>query len=51
MCGWERTGDTLRCGSSYKTVFKARVGIGRYLTFYNRRRPHSCLDRHTPDQA
>jgi len=27
------------------------AGIGRYLTFYNARRPHSSLDRKTPDQA
>ncbi|MFA1625896.1 integrase core domain-containing protein [Rhizobium mongolense] len=27
------------------------AGIGRYLTFYNTRRPHSSLDRQTPDQA
>ncbi|CUX66765.1 conserved membrane hypothetical protein [Agrobacterium sp. NCPPB 925] len=32
-------------------VSEARVGIGRYLTFYNSRRPHSSLDRRTPDQA
>ena len=25
--------------------------IGRYLDFYNRRRPHSSLDGGTPDQA
>jgi transposase InsO family protein len=24
---------------------------GRYLDFYNRRRPHSSLDDRTPDQA
>jgi putative transposase len=36
---------------AYKTVSEARVGIGRYLTFYNGRRPHSSLDRQTPDQA
>ncbi|MCP2136111.1 transposase InsO family protein [Rhizobium sp. SLBN-94] len=30
---------------AYKTVSEARVGIGRYLTFYNSRRPHSSLDR------
>ena len=29
----------------------ARQGLGRYLTFYNGRRPHSSLDRQTPDQA
>ncbi|MBB6486887.1 putative transposase [Rhizobium lusitanum] len=36
---------------AYKTVSEARAGIGRYLTFYNSRRPHSSLDRRTPDQA
>ncbi|WFR97879.1 IS3 family transposase [Rhizobium tumorigenes] len=36
---------------AYNTVSEARVGIGRYLTFYNSRRPHSSLDRQTPDQA
>ncbi|NEI52869.1 IS3 family transposase [Rhizobium leguminosarum] len=36
---------------AYKTVSEARVGIGRYLTFYNSRRPHSSLDRQTPDQT
>jgi len=36
---------------AYKTVSEARVGIGRYLTFYNSRRPYSSLDRQTPDQA
>jgi putative transposase len=25
--------------------------IGRYLGFYNSRRPHSSFDRQTPDQA
>jgi hypothetical protein len=27
------------------------LGIGRYLGFYNGRRPHSSLDGKTPDQA
>ncbi|MGV2114164.1 IS3 family transposase [Agrobacterium salinitolerans] len=36
---------------AYKTVSEARAGIRRYLTFYNSRRPHSSLDRQTPDQA
>jgi len=36
---------------AYKTVSEARGSIGRYLTFYNSRRPHSSLDRRTPDQA
>jgi len=36
---------------AYDTVSTARASIGRYLVFYNGRRPHSSLDRHTPDQA
>lgn len=36
---------------AYKTVPEARAGISRYLAFYNSRRPHSSLDRQTPDQA
>lgn len=36
---------------TYASVSEARAGIGRYLTFYNGRRPHSSLDGKTPDQA
>jgi putative transposase len=36
---------------AYDSVSEARTSIGRYLTFYNGRRPHSSLDRRTPDQA
>src|SRR4051812_46853896 len=36
---------------AYDTVSEARASIGRYLNFYNGRRPHSSLDRQTPDQA
>ena len=36
---------------AYDTVREARASIGRYLNFYNGRRPHSSLDRQTPDQA
>ena len=36
---------------AYDTVAEARSSIGRYLEFYNGRRPHSALDRRTPDQA
>src|ERR1700757_4386246 len=35
----------------YDTVSAARASIGRYLDFYNGRRPHSSLDGGTPDQA
>lgn len=34
---------------AYDTVSDARRGIGRYLAFYNERRPHSTLDGNTPD--
>jgi putative transposase len=34
---------------AYETVSAARSGIGRYLEFYNSRRPHSALDGQTPD--
>ena len=36
---------------AYDSVSDARTSIGRYLDFYNGRRPHSALDRRTPDQA
>jgi putative transposase len=36
---------------AYASVPEARASIGRYLIFYNSRRPHSSLDRKTPDQA
>jgi len=36
---------------AYDTVAQARASIGRYLSFYNTRRPHSSLDRQTPDRA
>src|SRR4051812_20129892 len=36
---------------AYDTVAQARASISRYLDFYNARRPHSSLDRRTPDQA
>lgn len=35
---------------AYDTVSDARTGIGRYLKFYNQKRPHSSLDGKTPDQ-
>jgi putative transposase len=36
---------------AYASVSEARASIGRYLGFYNSRRPHSSLDGKTPDQA
>ncbi len=34
---------------AYESVSAAKDGIGRYLAFYNARRPHSALDGSTPD--
>jgi len=36
---------------AYDSVGEARASIGRYMAFYNGRRPHSSLDARTPDQA
>jgi putative transposase len=36
---------------AYDSVSEARTSIGRYLEFYNDRRPHSSLDGATRDQA
>ncbi len=34
---------------AYETVSQARVGISRYIDFYNSRRPHSAHGGRTPD--
>ena len=36
---------------AYRSVSEARRSLGRYLAFYNRRRPHSSLGGQPPDQA
>jgi putative transposase len=37
---------------AYPSVAEARASLGRYIDgFYNARRPHSSLDRQTPDEA
>jgi hypothetical protein len=36
---------------AYDSVCEARSSIGRYLDFYNTKRPHQSLDGATPDQA
>jgi putative transposase len=36
---------------AYDSVGEARHSIGRYFDFYNAKRPHSSLERKTPDQA
>jgi putative transposase len=35
---------------AYDSVSHARAAIGRYIDFYNTRRPHSSLDKKTPDE-
>jgi putative transposase len=36
---------------AYASVSEARASLGRYLTFYNTRRPHQALDGRPPDRA
>jgi putative transposase len=36
---------------AYDSVSEARACLGRYLAFYNGKRPHSSLGARTPDQA
>jgi putative transposase len=36
---------------AYDDVPEARASLDRYIAFYNGRRPHTALDRRTPDQA
>jgi putative transposase len=36
---------------AYDTVSEARDRLGKYLDWYNRRRPHSSLDGKTPDET
>ena len=36
---------------AYDSVGEARASLGRYLSFYNAKRPHSSLDARTPDHA
>lgn len=36
---------------AYTDVSEARASIGRFLDFYDSRRPHSSLDGKTPDKA
>ena len=36
---------------AYDSVSHARASLGRYFAFYNQRRPHTALDRRTPDQV
>ena len=52
-----RSGAGLRCPAlltylrAYDSVSGARASLGRYLAFYNERRPHSSLGARTPEQV
>jgi putative transposase len=37
--------------NAYETGSEARAGIGKWIDFYNARRPHSSLDDKTPNEA
>jgi putative transposase len=36
--------------NAYESVSQARASLARFIEFYNTRRPHSRLDRKTPDE-
>jgi putative transposase len=36
---------------AYDSVSQAKASLGKYIAFYNTRRPHSSLARQTPDQV
>ncbi len=36
---------------AYENVSAAKAGVGKYLEFYNGRRPHTALGDRTPDEA
>jgi putative transposase len=48
----ERLWKSIKCeevyAHAYDSVSTARAGIGRYVGFYNERRPHRSLDGATP---
>jgi putative transposase len=52
---WESAG--LKCSAlldylhAYATGGEARLGIGRWIDGYNRRRPHQALGYRTPDEV
>jgi putative transposase len=36
---------------AYESVSRTKISLARYLDFYDTRRPHSRLDRMTPDSV
>jgi putative transposase len=37
--------------NAFETGSEARAGIGRWMTYYNRARPHSALGGRTPEEV
>jgi putative transposase len=37
--------------NAFETGSELRAGLGRWMTYYNRLRPHSALTGHTPDEV
>ena len=35
---------------AYDSVSHAKAGLARYIAWYNKERPHSSLDKTTPDE-
>jgi transposase InsO family protein len=49
---WSRFSRILNYITYDDSIAEAKAGIGRYIAFYNARRPHSSLlDRRTPDEV
>ena len=48
---WKSVKDERVSLQAYDSVTEARQSIMQYLDWYNRARPHSSLDRQTPDEA
>jgi hypothetical protein len=46
-----RPKKNLYAGRVRRSVSEAHTSIGRYLDFYNARRPHSSLEGTTPDKT
>jgi putative transposase len=36
---------------AFETGSELRIGLGKWMTYYNGSRPHSALDGHTPDEV
>ncbi|MBP2151652.1 putative transposase [Xanthobacter flavus] len=47
----ERLWRSLKYECIYLNAFETRAGIGRWITYYNRTRPHSALGGRTPEEV